>query len=717
MRASVMCAKSTMGKSLYEAFEDWAAGVITTNYQADEIPTSASPRAYNTALSVSAGGMTSIQKRLGMRVINATAITSSPAILGMFQFKKRAGSNYHLVVSDGGRLDKINADTTTSAADGSNATPFAAGTTYPDFAAMNNLCFMCNGAAAASPSGATGVKFDGTNAQRWGIVRPTVGTLALADAGDAGNHNGTYEARVTYYNGTTGHESSASDLATSAAITNSSINWTNIPVSADAQVTARKLYLRNTATQAYFYLAKTISDNTATTTSTNLLDAALIIRGPDTSENDPPPTGVRYAETHQQRMFVADQQKVYYSKIDLPEAFDPESYISVNADDGKVITGMLSFNGGLLVFKQDATYIIFTPDADPNTWSVELIDPIIGCTSHRSVTVAEGVARWWSLQGAVAMSGDLHPSLISLPALGPTLSSDYIALDQLGLVVSAVDVHRERVLFAVPELAQTRNTIYLPFNYRLRVWESSKWYAVDACSLVTIQDSNSIPWVFAGGYKGQVFRMWDTSNDGVGAGTKSGMVTSATASTLVSSGFTTTGAGLIERYVIATDPASTREQRRRITANTATTLTIAPDWSETPTSAWSFVVGGIDFQLDTHWMDNELAFHRKRYQFLHLLLSSSSSSVTVKLDFFFDYETDPGKQTSVNASSLATVWDTAVWDTSRFGQSGSTNHRIRIAQKGRQWKLRLRNGDADRALVFHKVGMSSELLSDKRHDG
>lgn len=81
-----------MGKPLYESLEDWNAGIITTTFAADEIPVTASSRALNSALSTS-GGHASVRKRLGMRLMNATAITGTPSILGQFEFKKRAGLN------------------------------------------------------------------------------------------------------------------------------------------------------------------------------------------------------------------------------------------------------------------------------------------------------------------------------------------------------------------------------------------------------------------------------------------------------------------------------------------------------------------------------------------------------------------------------------------------------------------------------------------------
>jgi hypothetical protein len=698
-----------MARHIYEAIENWAGGVVTSTTEAHAV--NASPRGRNSALAVIAGVGAVPSKRKGLRTVNTTPITGTPGILGQYEFRRRSGGSvtrYHLLVSDTGRLDKVNADNTTSAADSVTAAPFTSGTYYPDFATMNNRVFMCNSQDRKW--------FDGTTVYGWGITAPSTAP-SLAVSASAGSHNGTYEARVTFYNANTGEESSAGPTSSTAAPTNDQLDWSSIPVSADAQVTARRLYLRNTATQGYFYLAGTVANNTATTATTNVADTALITKGPDTTENAAPPSGIKYCETHQSRMFVADDTTVYYSKIGLPSAFSPSAYLSINSDDGKVIRGLLSFAGGLVVLKAGAIYFINTPDSDPNTWSVELVDASVGCAGHRSISTTEGLAFWWcGHNGPIAMGGDLRPRSIGLALIGPTLSEDNINYEQLPLIVSAVQVTQERVLFAVPGAGQTRNTIYLPYHYRLQVWEADRWEAIDACSLVAIDDSTGTPWVYAGGYEGQVFRWWDADNDGVPSGTMDGSVTAATSTTLTDStaAFVTSGGALVERYVLAIDPAGTQVQRRRITSNTATELTVTPAWSVTPDTSWTYVVGGPQFEYDTRWFVSDLPFHRKRYRFMYVLAGSSTSAINVTLNLFLNYNaTSPVKSVTVGASTTAAEWDEAEFDDAVFGDTVPIHSRTRVARKGRSWRLRIANYNADEDVVLYKVGMTGELLTDQ----
>src|SRR3990167_4372173 len=263
-----------MGQPLQELLENWADGV-NTSAASDMVPPTASPRGYNSALTLIGAGRAAVTKRRGCSVMNATALTGTPAILGQFMYRRLASgvfTQYHLLIGDSGRFEWMNTSGTLTTI---GASTFSSGTYYPDFAVANNLAFIVNGQDAK--------KFNGTAAQTFGIVEPSTAPT-LADNGGAGSHNGTYEAKVTFYNSATGHESSAGATSGTVTVTNKKIDWTAIPTSADSQVDSRRLYLRNTATQANFYRVTTISDNSTTTYTSNVADTSLTVIGPDTEE-------------------------------------------------------------------------------------------------------------------------------------------------------------------------------------------------------------------------------------------------------------------------------------------------------------------------------------------------------------------------------------------------------------------------------------------------
>jgi hypothetical protein len=703
---------------MQEFFSSWAAGVITT-LEPDSLPPDASPYGRNSFLTSAGGEKAVVMKRRGALTCNTTAITGTPAIIGQYEFRRRSGSSftaYHLLVSDGGRLDKRNADNTTSVADGTAATPFTSGTHFPDFATANNLAFIVNGVENK--------KFNGTNVQSVGIVAPSAPTLAANAA--AGVYTGTFEARITYYNNNTAQESSAS--ATSAQVTVAAkkldISWA---ASADAQVTHVNVYLRNTTTMVTFRRVAQVAIGT-TTTTVNTVETALIVLGPDTAENNPPSVA-SYLEFHAQRMFyvpVATPSTIEFSKISLPESVDPDNYEVIGIDDGDAITGLLSISSTLLlIFKRKSIWAIYGDD--PTSWEVRRVSASVGCTSHRSIVIIEGVAYFWSEQGPMAITGDSEPISIGKTLIAPTVGSDNIAYLQLGNVCAAVQQAQDTILFAVSLKTtdgdtSTRNHAILPYSYRLQRWHADRWDPIDVASFGVVSDSNAVPWVYIGSYGGQVFQWWNADNDGVPSGTSRGTVTSAAATTLTDSTatFVTTGAGLKGRYLYAIDATGLTVQRRRIGSNTGTVLTLdtGVTWSTTPNATYTYVIGGPQFAWDTRWSDwrdSGVAFKKKRLRFCYILFKAPAQSTTIHIDLMLDLSLTVVKTFTLALGTVGGIWDSSLWDQDVWGGTTAEHTRYRIAKTGKSIRYRIRNGNPDEPFTLLQIGTTAELLSEKIH--
>jgi hypothetical protein len=551
--------------------------------------------------------------------------------------------------------------------------------------------------------------------QTWGIAAPG-SAPTITDSGVAGNPNGTYESYITYYNTNTDHESSPGPTSTTVTVASKKLNY-SWAASADSQVTHVRIYRRNTSTQSFFYRVTEVAIGTTTYSNDTATDASLITKGPDPNQYDPPPTGTKLCEWHYSRMFVSDGVDVFYSEEGKPEAFNPVNTLpGINTNEGEEVTALHSTNGVLLITKRTKTYLL-TGDA-PENWHIELLDPGIGCVGTRAMLTVNGIARWWSLRGMVEWDGE---SAIRTPAqilLSPSINPDVLEFSSLNLVVAAEDPTQQRIVFAIPELGKSRNTIYIPYSYRLHVFEADQWQGLDAASLCAVEDSTGIPYLYCGGYKGQVFRVWDGDNDGIAASTtSSGTVTAATAATLTDSTatFDTTGNGLIERYVVAIDPAGSFIQRRRISSNTATVLTLADDWSTTPDTTWTYIVGGPEFAWDTRWNTGDTPFYRKRIRHFYFLLGSTNDDVEVDLSFFFNFRTGANDvvSASITTSDDSAIWDTALWDEATFGAQSASHYKVRVSRKARAWRVRIENRLVDSPVVLHKIGCSSELLTDK----
>lgn len=109
------------------------------------------------------------------------------------------------------------------------------------------------------------------------VAMPTA--PSAADSGVAGNPNGTYYYGVSYL--TSYGETEMSVDSNVIAVVNKKISLTNIPVSSNPNVTARRIY-RTTAggTSILKYLVGTINDNVTTTYTDDVADGSLGVACP-----------------------------------------------------------------------------------------------------------------------------------------------------------------------------------------------------------------------------------------------------------------------------------------------------------------------------------------------------------------------------------------------------------------------------------------------------
>lgn len=712
-----------MPARLYDALDNWFNGV-NNSASADQLPPATSPRGRNTTLKlIGDTGTARMGKRRGALTLNATPVTGSPAVAG-FQFRKKSGTKYNLLASDTGRLDLLNTDGTTTVI---NATGFTSGAHYPTFQVANDLCFITNDVDQK--------KYDGSTLTAFGITRPAAPGAVV---GAAGTPNGAYDIALTYYNSLTGHESSLSNFTTVNPVNQKiTVTW---GAPADPQVNYVRVYIRKQTLGPNAFRAvvgatpapdATIGGylTSQLTTSLDISDAqiqALILLAPSTSENDPPPTGAQYACWHNNRMFVADSGNIYYSEIrsntPYPEAFNPSNFEAVNPNDGDSIVALFSQWGRLFIFKRFSLWQI--EGSDPNSWTVSLVSPSHGAASQRSICAAEGVLYWWSaVNGPTAMSSGGLPVNIGKQYLFETVDADHSNHLQAALVCAVVDENQQNILWAFPEVGQSRNTCIIPFNYRASRFESDCWNPFDIYSMWQVETADHFKSVYMGNYGGQVFDWWRAGNDGVPVGsTTHGSVTAATSTTLTDSTatFTTAGGGLKERYVYAITVNRTSMQRRRITGNTGTVLTVSPAWDTTPNTFYTYVVGGIDFQLDTPWVSSGDIFLKKRYELFFSQLATTDLGVTVDVDFFRNFDdTAPFKTITLTLAATGGVWatpagpdptDVGIWDTTTWGDSTQTLTKTRLGFVAKAWRARIRNCAADADITVYKVAAQSVPL-------
>lgn len=695
-----------MGAVVQDAIESWENGVVTSG-EKDMIPSSASPRAWNSILASVAPGKAIFAKRDGFAVMNRTPLAASLPIIGMFPFRERTGSSYVqslLLATSGGQLSSMATD---GALTEIGSAVFTTGTYYPFFTVMNNTCFMGNGIEA--------VAFSGGAVRKWGIIRPTVGAMS-GSAGAAGSPSGTYELRVTFGNSTTGHESSASDTAGSTVtVSSQKIAVSNIPISPDPQVDRRFLYVRNTATQARFYRAGTLSDNVTTGLSLDFVDVNLTVPAPTTTSSAPPPSTIIAAAVYKDRLFVATPTALYYSPIAKPEAFDLDvNYEAVNADDGQKIVGLASAGANLLILKEHSIHAL-TGDT-PATWSIQEVDSRCGCVAQRSIVQAGGSIFWWSQAlGPVMWTGQAVQS-IGIDLLAPTIGEEGVNQNSLSTICASADELNQRVLFAVPGAGYSRNTILLPYNTRLQRWESDKWDPMDVSAMTIADDENGVQRLYLGSYAGQVFEYGTASSDGIYTGTHTGTFTAGgsvvTTISDASATFDTTGGGLVHRKVTILDSGLDHitTVRPYVASNTGTSLELSVGVSGlVPGNVYTYIVGGPDFQMDTYARTHGAPFSKKRYEFEYIATRPAGSAILVNLLV----NGRDGETQVVQGSVDAAKWDEATWDVSYWAGVESVFNKFRVGKTGAMIQMRVKNPYVDQGLAVVKVGGRAEMQVDK----
>lgn len=681
-----------MATIIQDIIDNFSMGVITSSAP-NQAAKQSSPRALNSYLAEAGPFGAAAATRRGCTTVNAAAVAASP-IHAQFQYRRLSSgayTRYHLLFTVGGGLYYVASDPSGNGAYTTiSASAFTASKPRPEVVQANNMVFAVNGTDAK--------KLRETTLETFGIAEPaTAPTIA---AGAAGTPSGTYEARVTFYNSNSGHESSAGPTSSSASVASQQISFTNVPVSADTQVTHRYIYLRNTATMANFYYAGQIADNSTTTFTFNAADSTLVTKGPNTVENDPPPSGVRTLAWHRARMFAADDTKLYWSKVGFPEAFNTLQYEYVSPNDGQKITKLFSYGDVLLVFKERSLYGLF--GVDPETWQLRLLSADIGCTSVQGVVAAGTTLFWWSERGPVRWRGiGDQISLIGQDAIRDQLLPSVLAFGEFDEVCVAADPVRELVLFGIAEFGKTRNTLILPWSYRLNCWVSSKWDPLGGiASMATVLDDTGRPWVYYGTYNGQVFRSWDTDTDGVPSGTVTGTVTaSGTSITSISDAgatFYTTSAGLVERMVSLVGSDGTLVGRRYITANTGTALTLDSAITVVNGTTYTYHVGGPNFEWDTIQEDSGQPFTQKRYEFVYVQTAASSDAYSVWV--FPNYATS-GQRTHTSVTPSSSTQELVT-------------KRLRVAKTGATWQVRVMCRAADAPQTLYQVGCRGTTLSD-----
>jgi hypothetical protein len=209
--------------------------------------------------------------------------------------------------------------------------------------------------------------------------------------GGAGNLTGTYSYRFTYVT-KNGLESNASDISNSQTVAAQEMEILTLPVSADPNVVARRIYRDNGGDQIFRYVDE-VSDNTTTTYTDNVADASLggetaPIRGDDQLDSSPP---VPFSDcvSYNNRVFGIDASNpviLHISDVGLPEYFRLIDQLVLEEE----MVALEVHSLGLLIHGRDRL-LILTGDGVSYPFRVEELNVEVGTNSFRSTARAKGI--------------------------------------------------------------------------------------------------------------------------------------------------------------------------------------------------------------------------------------------------------------------------------------------------------------------------------------
>ena len=286
--------------------------------------------------------------------------------------------------------------------------------------------------------------WDGTTMRNAGFAAP--GSAPTVATGAAGVLTGAYIYKVTFvYDSNSAHESSASTASSTVNPTADQVDLSSIPTGGTG-CTARNIYRTEAGGADYYFLA-TISDNSTTTYSDNIADSALGTSQAPT-DNGVPPTA-QFAVFWKNRMVaartVSQPQRIYLSAITSTEKsptgtesvhgagveiFPASHFIDVG-DNNSPIMGLALLQEQLVIFKEDAIYILTGDDAQDLQVYTALSS--VGCIAPKTIVLiggmiyflgrADGSPVVYKFDGSSARpaSGKVEPTLrANIKALGDT---------------------------------------------------------------------------------------------------------------------------------------------------------------------------------------------------------------------------------------------------------------------------------------------------------
>lgn len=330
-----------------------------------------------------------------------------------------------------------------------------------------------------------------------GIVQPDE-TAMTATAGATGAlSTGHYQYLVTFVN-RLGHESNPGPWndttsvfvpAEADATAGQKITLTDVPISADAQVTERNIY-RTTADGGIFLYCDTIADNSTTTYVDDTVADVDLAEEIELFANGVPPL-FSMIEIHRGVAFMAapSSSRVYFSWPGTPGAVDSNDFRDLDPNDGDVITGIHKFQNTLIVTKNNSVWVLIGEDR--NTFGFEKRVTSAGAISNKSILeiptknlliMLSNHPRFFLFDGAICAptAAEIEPVLRGLTQ------------SKLDKCVGAVLPSENQLRWIVPDTNKEYCSTMIWYDYVLDKWGTVDLSTTPANYCVTMRNTANV---------------------------------------------------------------------------------------------------------------------------------------------------------------------------------------------------------------------------------
>jgi len=275
------------------------------------------------------------------------------------------------------------------------------------------------------------------------LASPAVApTLATSGTG----YTGTIHAKVQFlikdiYGNVIG-ASELSPASASLACVNQGIAYSNIAVSPNPEVNARRIYRTATLGTSYFWDVD-IDDNTTTSLTNATADAALDLTAVDSGDYVATPGGLDNVIEHGGRAWGRSKAKpdsLYGSKLDDVTSWPIEIPTYPIGEEGSGITGLAKRRDDLVIFKRKTILKLVGDDEDSYAVRQIATGQSQGCISPDSVLVIRNTVYWLDSDGVWKLGDEDIPASLSDDTVKPWFTSTtYFNRSMFGQAFAAYD--------------------------------------------------------------------------------------------------------------------------------------------------------------------------------------------------------------------------------------------------------------------------------------